>query len=60
VLKPEAVKSVGLNVTQMRNGKSYNIFMFTARNRSIQFSGIGRSLPIVYLVLKNWHQGRAR
>ena len=41
-------------------GDINNLFAFTARNRTIQFSGIGPSLPIVYLVVKNWHQGRAR
>jgi len=60
VLKPEEVKSVGLNVTQTRNGKSYNILMFTDRGRTIRFSGIGPSLPIVYLVLRNWQQGRVK
>ena len=60
VLKPEEVRSVGLNVTQTRNGKRYNILMFTNRGRTIRFSGIRPSLPIVYLVLKNWQQGRVK
>ena len=60
VLKPGEVKSVGLNVTQTRNGKTYNVLMFTDRGRTIRFSGIGPSLPIVYLVLKNWQQGRLK
>lgn len=59
-LKPEDVQSIGLGVTQTRYGKSYHIFMFTKNNRSIRFSGIGPSLPVVYLVLKNWHQGNVR
>ena len=60
VLKPEEVRTVGLDIRQTRSGKSYAIFMFTNRNRTIRFSGIGPSLPIVYLVLKNWQQGRVR
>lgn len=56
VLKPEEVGSIGLDIRQTRNGKSYHVFLFTNRNRTIRFSGIGPSLPIVYLVLKNWHQ----
>ena len=60
ILKPEEVRSIGMNVTQTRTGKSYNVFMFTDRGRTIRFSGIGPSLPIVYLVLKNWQQGRTR
>jgi hypothetical protein len=59
-LKPDEVRSVVFGVTQTRNGKSYNVHIFTARGRTIQFSGIGPSLRIVYIVLKNWHQGRAR
>jgi len=57
-LKPDEVRSVVFGVTQTRNGKSYNVHIFTTRGRTITFSGIGPSLPIVYLVLKNWHQGR--
>lgn len=60
VLKLEEVRTVGLDIRQTRSGKSYAIFMFTNRNRTIRFSGIGPSLPIVYLVLKNWQQGRLR
>ena len=59
-LKPEDIHSIGLNVTQTRSGKSYHIVMFTKNNRTIRFSGIGPSLPVVYLVLKNWHQGYVR
>lgn len=59
-LKPEDVHSIGLNVTQTRSGKNYHIFMFTKNNRTIRFSGIGPSLPVVYLVLKNWHQRYGR
>ena len=59
-LRPEDVHSIGLNVTQTRSGKNYHIVMFTKNNRTIRFSGIGPSLPVVYLVLKNWHQGSVR
>lgn len=56
-LRREDVHSVGLSVTQTRSGKNYHIVMFTKNNRTIRFSGIGPNLPVVYLVLKNWHQG---
>jgi PH (Pleckstrin Homology) domain-containing protein len=59
-LKPDEIRSVVFGVTQTRNGKSYNVHIFTTRGRTISFSGIGPSLPIVYLVLKNWQQGRAK
>lgn len=57
VLNANEVHSVGLIVTQTRTGKSYNI-MINGRNRMIRFSGVGPSLPVAYLVLKNWHQGQ--
>jgi hypothetical protein len=57
VLNINEVHSIGLIVTQSRTGKSYNI-MIAGRNRMIRFSGVGPSLPVAYLVLKNWHQGR--
>jgi len=56
VLNANEVHSIGLNVTQTRTGKSYNI-MIAGRNRMIRFSGVGPNLPVAYLVLKNWHQG---
>lgn len=60
VLKPEDVHSIALNVMQTRNGKSYSVVLFTRNNKMIRFSGIGPSLPVTYLVLKNWHQTSAR
>ena len=60
LLKPEEARSIAFGVTQTRNGKSYHILILTAHNRTIRFSGIGPSLPIVYLVLKNWQQGHVR
>jgi hypothetical protein len=58
-LNSSDVHSIGLGVTQTRTGKNYHIMIFTNHNRMIRFSGIGPSLPIVYLVLKTWHQGSA-
>jgi hypothetical protein len=59
-LKAEDIRSIGLTVTQTRTGKNYHILMFTKNNRTIRFSGIGPSLPVVYLVLKTWHQRNVR
>lgn len=59
-LKVDDIHSIGLNVTRTRTGKSYHILMFTKNNRTIRFSGIRPSLPVVYLVLKTWHQGIVR
>jgi hypothetical protein len=58
VFSIDEVGPVGLDVRQTRYGKSYHV-SFSARNRTVRFSGIGPSLPVVYLVLKNWQQGRA-
>jgi hypothetical protein len=60
VLKAEEIRTIGLNVTQTRYGKNYSIFMFTTGNRSIRFSGVGPSLPITYLVLKNWQMNNSQ
>lgn len=59
LLNADDIHSIGLTVTQTRNGKSYHITMFTKHNRMIRFSGIGPNLPVVYLVLKTWYQGHA-
>jgi hypothetical protein len=60
VFNSSDIQSIGLGATQTRTGKNYHITIFTNHNRMLRFSGIGPSLPIVYLVLKTWHQGSAR
>lgn len=60
LLKTNDIHSIGLGATQTRTGKNYHVMLFTNHNRMIRFSGIGPSLPVVYLVLKTWHQGNAR
>lgn len=59
-LNVDEIKTIGLDVKQTRSGKSYQVFMFTTNNRTIRFSGLGPSLPVVYLVLKNWYQASVR
>jgi len=49
------IQSIGLTVTQTRNGINYNINIYTTSKRNIRFSGVGPSIPITYLVLKNWY-----
>lgn len=58
VLNQQDVRSINLGVMQTRTGKSYSI-LITTQNRVIRFSGVGPSVPVTYLVLKNWHQGAA-
>ena len=60
LLKADEIQSIALTAMQTRTGKSYHITIFTSYNRMIRFSGIGPSLPVVYLVLKTWHQTHAR
>lgn len=59
-LSANKIHSIILTALQTRTGKSYHITISTSHNHMIRFSGIGPSLPIVYLVLKTWHQAHAR
>ena len=59
-LNVDDIHSIGLAATQTRTGKSYYITIFTNHNRMIRFSGIGPNLPVVYLILKIWHQAHSR
>lgn len=60
VLNVAEVRSIGLGVMQTRSGKSYSIILVAAPNRMFKLSELGPSLPIVYLVLKNWAKGQSR
>lgn len=54
-LLADEIASVRLSFTQSRNGKQYYIALMLTNRKSIRISGLGISLPIAYLVLKNWH-----
>ncbi|MBK6792852.1 MAG: PH domain-containing protein [Anaerolineales bacterium] len=54
-LLADEIASVRLSFTQSRNGKQYFIALMLTNRKSIRISGLGISLPIAYLVLKNWH-----
>jgi len=58
-ISADEVRLVQLSYTQTRNGKRYFIALNLTSGKNIRLSGLGLSLPIAYLVLKNWHQGRA-
>lgn len=51
------ISHVQLSYTQSRNGKHYFIALHLTDRKTIRLSGLGISLPIAYLVLKNWHRG---
>lgn len=55
-LLSEEVASVNLRYTQTRNGKNYFIALTLTNKKVIRVSGLSPSLPVVYLVLKNWHK----
>lgn len=59
-INADEVRLIQLSYTQTRNGKQYFIAMRLTNGKNIRLSGLGMSLPITYLVLKNWHQGTAQ
>ena len=50
------IASVDLRYTQTRNGKNYFITLALGNRKTIRISGLRPSLPVVFLVLKNWHR----
>jgi hypothetical protein len=54
-LLTDEIESVDFRFSQSRNGKSYFILITQKDKKSLRISGLGPGLPIVYLVLKNWH-----
>ena len=58
-LPADEVASVELRYTQTRNGKNYFIMLTRKNGKALRISGLNPSLPIVYLVLKNWHKKNA-
>jgi hypothetical protein len=49
------IASVNYSYTRTRNGKRYFIALNLADRRTLRIAGLNLSLPIAYLVLKNWH-----
>lgn len=54
-LLADEIASVELRFTQTKNGKNYFVQLNQTNKKSLRISGLNISLPIVYLVLKNWH-----
>ena len=54
-LLADEIASVDLRFSQSRNGKNYFILLTQKNKKTVRISGLSPSLPIVYLVLKNWH-----
>ncbi len=55
-LHANEIMGIRFNSLQTRLGKSYTIAIFTSERNYISFSGIGSSLAVTYLILKNWHK----
>lgn len=59
-LLADEISSVQLRYTQTRNGKQYFIALQLANSKTIRFSGFKPSMPVAYLVLKNWHKKNSK
>jgi hypothetical protein len=55
-LRADEIASVSLNFTKTRNGKNYFVAINPKSGKTIRISGLSPSLPVAYLVLKNWHK----
>jgi hypothetical protein len=55
-LSASEIASIDLRYTQTRNGKRYFTSLNLVNGKVIHISGLGPSLPVTYLVLKNWHK----
>ena len=55
-LSANEITSVDLRFTQTRNGKQYYATLTLLNRKTMRISGFGSNLPVVYLVLKNWHK----
>ena len=55
-LPANEIASVDLRYTQTRNGRNYFIAVNLVTRKTIRISGLRPNLPVVYLVLKNWHK----
>jgi len=56
ILLANEIASIDLRFTQTRNGKNYFIAVNLVNRKTIRVSGLSPNLPVVYLVLKNWHK----
>jgi len=52
----DEIRSVSLRYTQTRNGRNYFVALTLITNKVIRVAGLSPNLPVVYLVLKNWHK----
>lgn len=55
-IRADEIKYIQFWYTQSRNGKHYYIALHLMSGKQLRLSGLGVSMPIAYLVMKNWHQ----
>ena len=55
-VRAHEVTSINLNYRQTRNGKNYFVGIDLTNKRYTRISGIGPNLPVIFLVLRNWHK----
>ena len=55
-LLADEIASIDLRYTQTRNGKNYFIAVTLPNKKILRVSSLAPSLPIAYLVLKNWYK----
>lgn len=55
-LLADEIQNVQFTYRQTRNGKIFFILLQLANRKSLRLSGLNPNLPVVYLVLKNWHK----
>jgi len=56
----DEVSSVSLSFIQTRNGKNYFVQLNLRNKKTLKISSLGSGLPILYLVLKNWHRKNSK
>ena len=52
----DEIQSIELKHQSTRNGKNYFVVINLMNKKTIRVSGLYPNLPVVYLVLKNWHK----
>jgi hypothetical protein len=55
-ISADEVQAVELRSQRTRNGKVFFILLHLVNKKSVKISGLTPSLPVAYLVLKNWHK----
>lgn len=55
-IRAHEIATLSLNYTQTRNGKNYFVRVDLTNKKYTRISGIGPNLPVVFLVLRNWHK----